>query len=201
MIKKYNQFIKESNIDIDSICKKYDIINYTINQDLTIDVDVTNFRFSVDLSNKGLNEIPLKFGKVTGNFYCGYNNLTNLEGSPKEVGSIFYCQNNKLTTLKGAPDKIESGFNCSYNNLINFKYLPLANNYIFFGNPIYEFLKYFDNYNDKKNLGLYLRLFEDIVQFPYLDDLEFEELAKCLKQKLPENWRDSVTSYKMLSQL
>ena len=36
---KYDQFIKESKEDIDSICKRYGIKNYTINKDETIDVD------------------------------------------------------------------------------------------------------------------------------------------------------------------
>ena len=232
MIKKYDQFIFESNIDgrlfginyqsefekkllIDSICKKYRIKNYTINPDGTVDV-----YGSVSLYNKNLTALPLKFGNVTSDFDCGCNYLTNLVGSPKVVGGYFNCsyneltsledspniidgsfacQGNKLTSLKGAPDKVNGSFSCFGNNLISFKYLPLANDYSFGGNPIYEFLQYFNHYFDKKNLGEYLKLFEDIVQYPYLDDLEFEELAKSLKLELPENWRDSVKSYKMLS--
>ena len=224
MIKKYNQFIVESIINnkltfqknINKICKKYDIENWTINNDGSIDVDG-----SVYLNHITLIELPLKFGKVSGDFYCDNSNLTSLlgsprevggnfdchdneltslEGSPKFVGHAFYCHYNKLTSLEGAPDKIGSDFLCTYNRLINFKYLPLANGYVFFGNPIDEFLKYLNDYVDKRNLGEYLRLFEDIVQFPYLDDLEFEELAKTLKVQLPEDWRDSVKSYKMLSE-
>ena len=217
MLKKYGQFIKESNIDIDSICKIYKIKNYTINSDLTVDVDDT-----VNISNEELTELPLKFGKVSGHFYCENNNLTSLLGSPQTVGGFFDCYNNCLTSLLGSPKEVGGNFNCENNNLtsllgspktvggyfscnrnkiINFKQLPITYKYYLENNPIDEFLKYFDNYEDKRNLGEYLRLFEDIVQFPYLDDLEFEELAKCLKHKLPENWRDSVTSYKMLSEL
>lgn len=51
--------------DIDTICKKFGIKNYTINEDSTIDVDG-----NVDLRNKGLTKIPLKFGKVSGKFYA-----------------------------------------------------------------------------------------------------------------------------------
>ena len=32
---RYKNFTKESNEDIDSICKKFDIKNYTINEDST----------------------------------------------------------------------------------------------------------------------------------------------------------------------
>ena len=200
MIKKYKEFIVESNEDIHSICKKFGIKNFnkqlTVNSDGSIDVDNV-----VDLRSKKLTKLPLKFGKVTKNFYCNINNLTSLDGCPKEVGGYFDCSYNNLTTLKGAPDKINGSFYCQNNNLISFKYLPLADDCYFYGNPINEFLKYFDDYRDGKNLVEYLRLFEDIVQYPYLDDLEFEELAKCLKVELPEDWRDSVKSYKMLSQL
>ena len=226
MLKKYNQFIKESDhsilkkmmwSNVLEICKEYEIQNWTINSDEAVDVDG-----SVWLEEKGLTELPLKFGKVRGNFKCSDNKLTSLKGSPDKLGGGFDCSNNnlttlegctndivvgnfqcyynKLTSLKGAPDKVTNHFDCENNNLISFKYLPLANSYSFWGNPIYEFLQHLaHHYQDGKNLGLYLRLFEDIVQFPYLDDLEFEELAKSLKVELPENWRDSVKSYKMLS--
>ncbi len=66
--------------DIDEICRKYYIENYTINPDGSIDVNGY-----VYLSNKGLTKLPLKFNKVNGDFYCGYNQLKTLEGCPKEV--------------------------------------------------------------------------------------------------------------------
>ena len=102
----------ESFEDIESICKKYNITNYTINSDGSIDVDG-----NVNLSRKGLTKLPLKFGNVTGYFYCSDNQLTTLEGSPKEVGGGFYCNNNKLTSLKGGPAKLGGEFNCQLNQL------------------------------------------------------------------------------------
>jgi hypothetical protein len=54
----------ESTGDIESICKKYGIENWTINSDGSIDVDG-----NVNLSEKGLDKIPLKFRNVTSNFY------------------------------------------------------------------------------------------------------------------------------------
>ena len=100
--------------DIDAICQKYAITNYTINSDRSIDVND-----GVDLSNKNLDKIPLKFNKVSGNFNCGNNQLISLEGSPKEVGSWFFCNDNKLITLEGGPEKVNSGFICTGNNLVN----------------------------------------------------------------------------------
>jgi len=56
-MKKYWQFIKETNEEeIHSLCKKYDIKNYTINEDGTVDVDG-----DVYISSNYLDRIPLKF--------------------------------------------------------------------------------------------------------------------------------------------
>jgi hypothetical protein len=67
--------------DIDSICRKYGINNYIINEDGSIDVND-----DVYLDYKELIKLPLKFRNVTGHFYCQNNQLTSLEGSPKSVG-------------------------------------------------------------------------------------------------------------------
>jgi len=64
----------ESFEDIDSICSEYNITNYTINNGL-VDVDG-----SVNLHKQKLTKLPLKFGKVTGGFFCSNNKLTSLEG-------------------------------------------------------------------------------------------------------------------------
>ena len=109
---RYENFIKESKEDIDSICKKFGIENYTINEDSTVDVDG-----DVNLHNKGLTKIPLKFGEVSGNFDCGYNKLKSLEGSPLSVGRVFSCISNQLKSLEGAPELVDGSFYCSYNQL------------------------------------------------------------------------------------
>jgi hypothetical protein len=116
---RYKNFIKESKEDIHSLCKKYDIRNYTINDDGSIDVDG-----NVNLYDKKLIELPLKFGKVGGDFYCHYNNLTSLEGSPREVGGDFYCSENKLTSLSGSPREVGEVFECSDNQLTSLEGAP-----------------------------------------------------------------------------
>ena len=52
---------------------------------------------SVDMTNMNLTEIPVKFGSVSGSFYCSNNQLTSLEFAPKSVGGNFYCSRNNLT--------------------------------------------------------------------------------------------------------
>lgn len=119
-LKKFDQ-INESNLDIHSICQKYNITNYTINEDGSIDVDGY-----VDLSYQKLTKLPIQFGKVSGYFYCNDNKLTTLEGAPKEVGLDFYCYNNQLTTLEGAPLSVGGHFDCDSNQLISLKGAPLS---------------------------------------------------------------------------
>ena len=98
--------------DIDSICKKFGIKNYTVNPDGSVDVDD-----DVDLSNKGLTKLPLKFGRVSGHFDCGDNQFTSLEGSPIHVGGHFECGRNHLTSLEGAPREVGGDFYCNNNQL------------------------------------------------------------------------------------
>jgi hypothetical protein len=105
--------------EIDSICKKWGIENYTINPDGTVDV-----KGSVNLICRGLKELPLKFGRVSGGFYCDRNQLTGLEGAPKKVDGDFYCNNNQLTTLEGAPKKVGGRFYCSNNKLTTLEGAP-----------------------------------------------------------------------------
>jgi hypothetical protein len=97
---------------ISLICEKYNITNYTINPDGSIDVNG-----NVWLYNKGLTELPLTFNRVTGFFNCAANKLTRLKSSPRWVGSFFYCNYNCLTSLEGCPDYVGGYFSCEKNKL------------------------------------------------------------------------------------
>jgi len=130
----------KSKEEINSICEKYGIKNYTINGDMTVDVDG-----DVELDNISLRSIPLKFKKVTGTFDCSFNSLKTLEGSPQIVGDSFICSfndlksleyspttvsevfdasNNMLKTLKGSLKKVGGDFNIRDNNLTSLDGLP-----------------------------------------------------------------------------
>ena len=104
----------KSSSEIVEICSKYNIRNYTINEDGSIDVDG-----NVNLSFKKLTELPLNFNKVTGDFSCTHNELTTLKGSPKYVGLDFYCHdNNKLTSLEYGPVEVGGDFSCVDNKYL-----------------------------------------------------------------------------------
>ena len=174
--------------DIDAICQKYAITNYTINSDGSIDVDG-----NVDLSSVvfyrrrvvGFERLPLKFNRVSGNFYCNDNKLVSLEGSPKEVGGNFschfnelntlegapkwvggnfYCNNNKLTCLEGAPKKVGGYFNCDKNPLPQL----IIDNYEY----IDEIIKWQDEYNIWRN--------------GKLDKFRFEEMMIDIKNEMDQ---------------
>jgi len=91
----------------------------TINSDGSIDYDG-----NVDLRSKGLTEIPFKFNKVSGYFWCAQNQLTTLEGSPVEVGKSFSCEKNQLTSLKGGPKEVRGPFSCAKNQLTTLEGAP-----------------------------------------------------------------------------
>ena len=97
---------------ISLICKQYGIENYTINEDGSIDVNG-----NVNLSYKGLTELPLTFNKVTGYFDCSRNNLTSLKGSPRWVGGSFNIIYNLITSLEFSPEYVGLWFSCEHNDL------------------------------------------------------------------------------------
>jgi hypothetical protein len=110
--------IFESNLEIEKVCrslkiKKFQIVGGLVN----VDGDV-------DISNRGLSKIPVKFGRVEGYFYCHSNQLTHLEGSPQSVGGNFGCVNNQLTHLEGAPQSVGGYFGCSNNQLTHLEGAP-----------------------------------------------------------------------------
>jgi hypothetical protein len=116
ILKKFKQYF--GNTEIGEICRKYNIKNYTINSDNSVDVDG-----DADFWDKKLESIPLNFNIVNGYFECGDNHLTSLKGCPVRVGDYFYCYSNKLTSLKYSPQYVESGnFSCGWNKIESLQY-------------------------------------------------------------------------------
>jgi len=85
--------------EVIEVCERYRIKNYTINDDLSIDVND-----NVRLCDEGLEYLPLKFNYVSGYFFCSDNELKTLEGCPQTVGGTFYCPNNELKDLENFPE-------------------------------------------------------------------------------------------------
>lgn len=107
----FNKGKKPTRRRIAITCEFFGIKNYTIYDNMSIDV-----QGDVLLSYKSLTEIPLAFNTVTGNFICSYNNLTSMKGVPYCVGGVFDCSNNNLlSSLDYFPGDTEN-FRTSFNN-------------------------------------------------------------------------------------
>jgi hypothetical protein len=163
--------------EIDKICKKYKIKKYIINPDGSIDVDD-----DVDLSYRELTKLPLKFNRVNGNFSCNNNQLTSLEGCPKEVCGSFGCSDNKLTNLIGCPNYVVgpfSSFYCYRNNLTSLEGCPsdVVGSFLYSSNPISTIIDLF-----KFNVKIYLE-YQETYNFVRKD-------CKIVKHLLEEALKD-----------
>lgn len=98
------------------IVKNYHIQldNYNLNDGL---IDVEG---NVKVCDGRLFKLPLRFGRVSGDFICN-SKLNTLKGSPYFVGGDFNCNNNELTSLEGGPAYVRGSYHCSENKLITLK--------------------------------------------------------------------------------
>lgn len=117
MIRLFEDFNEYRLVDQWCVSRIQD--SYTINEDLSIDVDG-----DVILDNLRLFELPFKFGVVTGQFSCSYCHLTTLKGFPKEVGDNLYINSNSLTSLEFFPEIVEGHIELESNPITSLKGLP-----------------------------------------------------------------------------
>jgi len=178
-MKSYKQFIKK--YPIEDICKQYNISSYSINTDGSIDVDG-----NVELSNKKLTKLPLRFRNVSGYFDCEYNLLTSLEGCPNSVGGFFDCSGNQLTSLVGCPEIIGAGFFCNNNKITDFKGISefFENDFYCNRNPIKEICRLFGE-DDSKYIK-WINEFDVIDGNKIIID-RLEEVYHQLGMDIPEN--------------
>jgi hypothetical protein len=92
---------------------KHNITNYTIYDDLTVDVDD-----SVNLYAKQLIELPFKFGIVTDHFDIASNKIASLYNCPDYVGGYFDCSLNRLTSFEYCPKYIGEHLYADYSSTL-----------------------------------------------------------------------------------
>lgn len=110
-------------LQIERWLKKQDIREYALVEDKRYGYVVDVFT-DVELSNRELKKIAVKFNIVNGGFFCQENCLTSLQGSPNVVNGDVYACNNKLTNLIGSPRKVYGDFYCHANYLTTLKGCP-----------------------------------------------------------------------------
>lgn len=168
----YNININESKAWLDSM----NIKNYTINKDLTVDVDG-----SINISYKKLNKIPIKFNIINGDFVCSNNKLKNLIGCPNIVKKTFSCNDGELTSLEGCPKEVGKIFWIANNKLTSLENCPTSVGGRFWGqlNPL-ESIKGLNEKFDLNNLKL-----ED-------DTFDITNNIVLEKDYLKWNWLESI---------
>lgn len=113
---------KKFRVDYDkitTICKIFNIENFQINNDGTVDV-----LGDVDLSGQNLDKLPLKFRVVRGNFDVRKNCLTSLYKCPETITGDLFCQFNFLTSLRFGPKILCGRYFCSYNQITSLVGIP-----------------------------------------------------------------------------
>jgi len=203
-LRKYKIF--ESNTEIDKICRKYNIINYTINSDNSVDVD-----YDVWLYDKELTLIPLNFNIVNGYFECGDNYLTSLKGCPVRVGNGFYCYNNQLTSLQYSPQYVESGnFSCHGNKIESLQYCTelIRSNFYCYDNKLTSlehhptvYGEFYCNYNQINTFENFYYYKEDVyfIWNPIWDIYElFKDMTLIeLTWDYGFEWKGEINLYKL----
>jgi len=120
--------------EIDAWLQAAGVKNYTINADMSVDVEG-----GVNLSKKNLTHIPVNFRHVSGSFLCEENQLVSLKGSPQSVGRVFNCSNNLLTSLLYGPKTVGASYICERNQLTSLQYIATTINHVrqmgFYHNP------------------------------------------------------------------
>lgn len=122
---KYIKLFEELDIEkrkqkIYVLCEDLGLSNYTVNDDLTVDVDD-----HVIIKDRKFKKLPVMFGTIGGDFIIkSCNNLQTLVGSPK----IVYCNyelvgNFSLKDMDYVPYLVGGSFKIKYHkNLLNIKY-------------------------------------------------------------------------------
>jgi len=102
---------------------------WKLNSDGKVDVEG-----SVDMKNKNLTEIPVKFGRVEGWFDCRFNYLTTLKNCPTYLGGIINCYDNNLKDYF-KPIKEED-----FKYWVNFNWLDILREYPFLINIMKNYI-------------------------------------------------------------
>jgi hypothetical protein len=94
------------------------ITNYTIHDDLTVDV------YEDVWITKRRKKLPFQFGIVEGNFFSSNMGLESLEGAPRIVTGLFRCSSNPITSLKYSPVEVGGDFICNHTKITDLQFSP-----------------------------------------------------------------------------
>lgn len=116
---KHIRIFESFNTEINDFCSKHGIENYIINEDGSIDVNG-----DVKITDAKLEEIPIRFNRVEGNYILNTAKLRSLKNSPLYVSGFFRAEFTYIKTLEFSPKYIGTDFDVSYNNISSLKFSP-----------------------------------------------------------------------------
>ena len=111
--------LRNNRKDVIKSLAELNIKNYTIREDLTVDVHER-----VVIKDDYFLELPVKFGIIKGDFICWRIGLDNLKGCPQKVMGKFIVTGNRLTSFKYAPQIVGEDFFCNSNELTSLECAP-----------------------------------------------------------------------------
>ncbi len=149
--------------DIATWCDDNFISNYTIDDNLTVNVNSDVFLYLIPMET-----LPVQFGYISGEFLLGENGLTSLKGCPHTVEHDFTCGGNLISSLKYLPQTINGTIKL-FNNikLTDFtSNLKTCNNLIKSSNriPGLSFLSFEDEIYSYDSLE-YIKWNDNVIHF------------------------------------
>lgn len=99
---------------------RHGVEDFTISESGVVDVNG-----SVDMDIDDIKKLPVKFGRVTGDFIVAGSELETLEGCPQVVGRSFDCTHTLIKSFVGGPQQVGRSYiavNCD--NLESLEGLP-----------------------------------------------------------------------------
>ena len=118
-IDNIRQIAATYDFDIDLVEFSFNVKEESVAITLSISNLVTHYNGDILLNNRGLTELPFKFGHVKGSFVAYSNKLITLKNSPDIVDGDFHVALNNLKNINGITKKIGKHCDISRNNIIS----------------------------------------------------------------------------------
>jgi hypothetical protein len=177
---------------------KNKIFSFTINDDLSVDV-----KGSVNLYMLKVDELPIQFGVISGDFNISCCQFKNLKGSPKHVFGSFNCSENPIESLEFVTQKIGGNFDCSFCRL---KELTIKGNFNCSNNLLKSLvgapLKINGKLNCKNNKLTKLSFFpSDVSEIMLTRDKINKKLFEMLLNKKPQEMKLIEAKFNMTKKI
>jgi hypothetical protein len=105
------------NADVKTWMKKLNLSSYKVRKDGKIDVQ-GNVKFDSSMIDKRFSILPIKFGRVTGNFVAVSCGVSQMTGFPEKVDGDFDVSNNQITSLEDGPSHVGGSYIAEGNKLL-----------------------------------------------------------------------------------